>query len=151
MKTIGTQVSTVVHAPPEAVYETYADHSNWPRIFPTIRAVRLIRRDRTRVVLEIDHVESKVVNELVLHPLDRIDLREVKRRYDVWFVNRFEAASGGTRFTVIGEVRLKGWARVVGPVLRWYVRRQMRRLQLQPVKAETEQRTRMGLERRAVP
>jgi hypothetical protein len=41
---------------------------------------------------------------------------------------------------VRGDIYLKGWARLLQPFLRGYVRRQMERLQLQPVRAEAEAR-----------
>jgi hypothetical protein len=93
-------------------------------------------------VLEVDHVEGKVVNELVVLPPDALDLWEEKRRYDARFLNRFESVPDGTRFTVRGEIHLKGWARLLQPFLRGYVHRLMQRLQLQPVKAEAEARAR---------
>ncbi len=37
-----------------------------------------------------------------------------------------------------GDIDLKGWARLLRPFLRGYVRRQIERLQLRPVKAEAE-------------
>lgn len=46
----------------------------------------------------------------------------------------------GTRLTVRGEIALQGIARLLQPFLRGYVRRQMMRWQLQPVKAEAERR-----------
>ena len=63
-------------------------------------------------------------------------------RYDAWFLNRVETVPGGTRFTVRGEIYLKGWARLLRPFLGGLVRRQVRRLQLQPVQAEAEARAR---------
>jgi hypothetical protein len=116
----------------------------WP--FPTISGVRLLRREGAKLVLAVDHVEGRVLNELVVRPPDAIDLWEEKRRYDARFLNRFEEVPGGTRFTVSGEVFLKGWARLLRPFLGGYVRRQMERLQLQPVKAQAEARTRHGAE-----
>jgi hypothetical protein len=91
-----------------------------------------------KLVLEVDHVEGKVINELVVRPPDAIDLWEQKRRYHARFLNQFEAVPGGTRFRVRGDIYLKGWARLLQPFLRGYVRRQMRRLQLQPVKDEAQ-------------
>jgi carbon monoxide dehydrogenase subunit G len=35
------ETSIVVHAPPAQVRDTYADYRRWPRMFPTISAVRL--------------------------------------------------------------------------------------------------------------
>jgi Polyketide cyclase / dehydrase and lipid transport len=138
------EVSTMITAPRQTVLDVYADYASWPRLFPTISAVRLLGREGPKLVLEVDHVEGKVINELVIRPPDRLDLWEEKRRYDARFRNRFESVPGGTRFTVRGEVHLKGWARLLQPFLRGYVRRQMQRLQLQPVKAEAEARARAG-------
>ena len=137
------EVSTPVKAPPAIVSAVYADYANWPRLFPTIRGVRLIRRTGAQFLLEIDHVEGKVMNELFARSPDEIDLRETKRHYDAVFRNRFEAASGGTRFTVRGEVSLKGAARVLRPFLSGYARRMLERLQVRPVKAEAERRARL--------
>jgi Polyketide cyclase / dehydrase and lipid transport len=132
----------MVDAPRETVLDVYADYRGWPGLFPTISRVRLLRREGAKLVLEVDHVEGKVLNELVVRPPDAIDLWEEKRRYDALFLNRLEAVPGGTRFTVRGEIYLKGWARLLRPFLGGFVRRQMRRLQLQPVKAEAEAWTR---------
>ena len=106
--------------------------------------MRLLRREGPKLVLEVDHVEGRVLNELVVRPPDTLELWEEKRRYDARFSNHFEAVPGGARFTARGEIHLKGWARLLRPFLAWYVRRLMRRLHLQPVKAEAEARTRAG-------
>jgi hypothetical protein len=138
------EASTGVKAPRQTVLDVYADYASWPRLFPTISGVRLLRREGPKLVLEVDHVEGKVINELVVRPPDAIDLWEEKRRYDARFRNRFERTPDGTRFTVRGEIHLKGWARLLRPFLRSYVRRHMQRLQLQPVKAEAEVRAQAG-------
>ena len=136
------EVSTTVHAPRETVLGVYADYQGWPRLFPTISGVRLLRREGPKLVLEVDHVEGTVVNELTVRPPDALDLWEEKRRYDARFHNRFATVPGGTRFTARGEIYLKGWARLLRPFLRGYVRSQMQRLQLRPVKTEAEARAR---------
>jgi Polyketide cyclase / dehydrase and lipid transport len=145
-RVLHAEVTTTVEAPRETVAAVYAEWTSWPRLFPTIGAVRLVRREGATLVLEVDHLEGKVVNELTVRSPGEIDLWEEKRRYDARFLNRFEAVPGGTRFTVSGEVFLKGWARLLQPFLGGYVRRQMRRLQLQPVKAEAEARARWAAE-----
>lgn len=138
------QTSVVVHASPQLVREVYADYSGWPGLFPTISAVRVRERRGTTVVLEIDHVEGTVVNELTLTTAGDLVLREVKRRYDAVFVNEFDPIPQGTLFTVRGELWFKGIPRLLEPGLAWYVRRQMRRLQLEPVKARAEARVSGG-------
>lgn len=130
--------STTVRAPKETVWRVYADFPHWPEIFPTITAVRLVRQDGPTLVLEVDHREGKVVNELTVRPPDEIELREAKRRYDGRFVNRFRSAPAGTLVTVHGEIRLRGPGRLLRPFLRGYIRRQMLAYQLRPVKAAAE-------------
>jgi Polyketide cyclase / dehydrase and lipid transport len=134
------ETSTIVSTPKETVLEVYADYPSWPCLFPTISGVRLLRREGAKLVLEVDHVEGKVINELVVRPPDELDLWEVKRRSNARFRNRFQTVPGGTRFTVRGDIYLKGWARLLQPFLGSYARRQMQRLQLQPVKAAAEAR-----------
>jgi hypothetical protein len=134
------EVSSVVRAPRKTVLDVYADYASWPHLFPTITAVRLVGREGPKLVLEVDHAEGKVSNELVVRPPDQLELWEKKRRYNARFLNRFETVPDGTRFTVRGEIHLKGWARLLQPFLHGYVRHQMRQLQLQPVKAEAEAR-----------
>jgi Polyketide cyclase / dehydrase and lipid transport len=137
------EVTTTVKAPRQTVLDVYADYRSWPRVFPTINAVRLLGREGPKLVLEVDHVEGKVINQLLVRSPDQLDLWEQKRRYDARFSNHFESLPDGTRFTVRGGIRLKGWARLA-PFLRGYVRRQMRRLQLRPIKAEAEACARAG-------
>ena len=135
------KTSIQVAAPPETVFGVYADYRIWPWLFPTIRAVRLIRRDGPKLVLEVDHVEGQVVNELVLSPPQELRLWEEKRRYDALFVNRFDPIPSGTRFTATGIIRLKGAGRLLRPFLGGLARRRMQRLQLQPVKIAAEARS----------
>ena len=55
------KTSLVMAVPPERAYDVYADYAGWPRVFPTISAVRLVRRAGNSVVLEVDHrSEGKV-------------------------------------------------------------------------------------------
>jgi Polyketide cyclase / dehydrase and lipid transport len=138
------EVATTVKAPRQTVLDVYADYRSWPRVFPTINAVRLLGRQGPKLVLEVDHAEGKVINELLVRSPDQLDLWEQKRRYNARFSNRFEGLPDGTRFTVRGDIRLKGWARLAQPFLRGHVRRQMRRLQLRPIKAEAEACARAG-------
>lgn len=137
---IRVETATTIRAPQQSVAAIYADYGSWPGLFPTINGVRLISRDGPRLILEVDHAEGKVLNELVIRSAGHIDLWEAKRRYTAWFVNQFETVPVGTRFSVRGEITLKGAARLLQPFLRRYVRRQVDRRVLQPVKAEAEKR-----------
>jgi hypothetical protein len=79
----------MVDAPRETVLDVYADYRGWPGLFPTISGVRLLRREGAKLVLEVDHVEGKVLNELVVRPPDAIDLwrlqlQPVKAEAEAW-------------------------------------------------------------------
>jgi hypothetical protein len=72
---------------------------------------------------------------------DRVDLWESKRLYDATFTNRFEPRGDDTRYVVAADVRLKGAARmaaVLGPLLAGYIRYQMRRFVLEPMRRAAE-------------
>jgi Polyketide cyclase / dehydrase and lipid transport len=135
------KAETTVAAPKEVVARVYLDYGRWPEIFPTIAAARLLHREHGTQVIEVDHrVEGKVVNALTARSADEVELKEWKRAYDATFLNRFEAVPGGTRFTVRGDIRLKGPRRLLSPLVRGHARRLIERLQLQPVKAAAEGR-----------
>src|SRR5262245_18275073 len=87
---IDAVVSEHVNAPADRVRALYRDPDNWARLSPaTIRGARVVRRDGDTTLVEVDHVEGKVVNFLRDISSTRIDLVEFKRRYDATFVNDF--------------------------------------------------------------
>lgn len=134
------ETAIVIHAPQPQVLATYRDYRNWPRIFPTIKRVRLTREQPGQQVLEIDHREGRVVNILTDIAPGEIELKEWKRRYDATFLNRFQAIPDGTRFTLRADIALKGVYRLLAPFVRWYVRRQMVTLVLEPMRMAAEGR-----------
>ncbi len=97
------EASTMVKAPKKTVSEIYADYRNWPRLFPTISRVRLLRHDGPKLVLEIDHTEGKVINELMVRSSDEIDLWEEKRRYDARFLTSPGSSSRSSEPTCAGR------------------------------------------------
>lgn len=136
------EASVIIRAPWTRVAQLYRDHQNWPRLFPaTIRGVRLVGTDGSRTELEIDHREGKVPNVMTEVSSQRVDLWEAKRHYEGRFVNRFEAVPEGTRYSVAADITLKGLARLLEPVLGPYIRRQIVRYVLTPMRvvAETNQ------------
>jgi Polyketide cyclase / dehydrase and lipid transport len=131
-------VSTTIRASPVQVIAIYRDYQHWSRLFPTIRGVRLLEQNADTMTLEVDHREGRVVNLMTVVSPEEIRLEEFKRFYDAIFLNRFEADATGTRYIVIGDIRLKGAARLLAPFLGEYVRQQMRRFVLEPVKQQAE-------------
>lgn len=132
---------------PEQAAIVYRDVENWGKIFPaTIAYAQVVRTGEHWQVIEVAHKqEGRVPNTLFNLSETEIGLVEHKKKFDAWFLNRFlPAANGGTRCTIIGSVRLKGFYRLVTPLLRSYVRRQtverMRHYVLEPLKSAAEQK-----------
>ena len=134
------ETSTTIQAPQTRVVEIYKDYRNWPKLFPTIKAVRLVREEPGRKILEIDHEEGQVINILTLVSPEEVELEEFKKNYDGKFTNRFEAVPGGTRFTVAADISLKGCYKLLAPFLDGYIRKQITVFVLDPVKKLAEGR-----------
>jgi len=115
-------VSEHVNAPADRVQVLYRDPDNWGNT----------------TVVEVDHVEGKVVN--ILHDISstRIDLVEFKRRYDATFVNEFIPEGEGMRYTLTASVRLKWPYRLAAPFVKPLVLARMRRYVVEPLKAAAE-------------
>lgn len=145
--TVRTVISTEISAPPELVAALYADWAGWPRLFPaTIRGVRLLADDGQRKTIEVDHAtEGKVINIMMMVSPHDIRLEEFKRRFDARFINRFEAAGQGTRYSIVAEVQLKGVARALAPLAPPIVRARLNRLVLEPMRAAAESGLAHGL------
>jgi hypothetical protein len=139
---IHTVVSTEIAAPPARVAALYADYEGWPRLFPaTIRGVRLLAADGQHKTIEVGHVtEGRVINIMIVVSPREIQLEEFKRQFDARFINRFEAVGQGTRYSIVADVQLKGWARVLGPLIKPIVHGRMKRFVLEPMRAAAEGR-----------
>jgi len=133
------EVSMIIRAPQTRVAALYRDYRNWPKLFPaTIREVRLVKAEPPRTVLEIVHREGIVPNIMTEVTPGRIDLWEAKRLFDGTFINRFEPAPEGTRYTVSADIALKKSLKLLGPFLGWYIRRQIIRYVLEPMRQAAE-------------
>lgn len=131
--------SIIIHAPQARVAQLYQDYSNWSQLFPaTIRNVRLVKAEGNRTELEIDHREGQVPNIMTIISANRIDLWESKYGYDANFVNLFEEIPEGTRYTVLADIRLKGITKLLSPLLKGYIQRQIMQYVLMPMKTAAE-------------
>src|SRR5262245_52923024 len=132
-------VSEHVNAPADCVKGLYSNPDNWARLFPaTIRGASVVRREGDMTVVEVDHVEGKVVNILRDISSTRIDLVEFKRRYDATFVNEFIPEGEGMRYRLTASVRLKWPYRLAAPFVKPLVLARMRRYVVEPLKAAAE-------------
>src|SRR5262245_11644872 len=127
------------NASAERVRALYEDPSNWARIFPaTIRGARVARRQGDTTVIEVDHVEGRVTNILRAVSSTRIDLAEIKRRYEATFANEFIGEGDGMRYQLTASVCLKWPYRLVAPFVKPLVLARMRRYVVDPLKAAAE-------------
>ncbi len=132
-------VTEHVNASADRVRALYEEPDNWARLFPaTIRGARVVRREGGTTVVEVDHVEGRVMNVLRAVSPTRIDLDEFKRRYDAAFTNEFVPEEGGMRYTLTASVRLKWPYRLVAPFVKPLVLAKMRRYVVKPLKAAAE-------------
>jgi hypothetical protein len=97
-----------------------------------------MRREKDTTMVEVDHVEGRVINILRYVCATRIDLDEFKRRYDATFANEFTGEGNGTRYTLTARVRLRWPYRFAGPLLKPLVLARMRRYVVEPLKATAE-------------
>lgn len=142
---IRATVSEHINAPAGRVFALYANPGNWPQIFPTIRAVRIVRESGDEKVVEVDHIyEGKILNVVRKVSASRIDLEESKRRYDATFMNVIHPEPGGTRYTVSAEVHLKGFYRLAALFVKPVVLAQLRRYVLVPMKTAAEMESPTG-------
>ncbi len=132
------EASILIQAPPVRTAGISRDYNRWPSIFPTISAVRLVCEGSDKAVVVVDHWEGKVVNILTTVSPTEVHLEEFKKRYNAQFLNRFEAAPEGTRYTVLAEISLKGMTKYLEPFLGDYVRRKIVRFVLEPIKQAAE-------------
>jgi hypothetical protein len=88
---IRVAISEHINATADRVRSLYNDPENWGRLFPaTIRRARVLRREANTTEVEVDHIESRVINLVIEVSLTRIDT-EFKRRYDATFIKQTHA------------------------------------------------------------
>ena len=138
--TVHVDAAMIIRAPRERLVRTYLDYAQWPRLFPaTIRGVRAVRNEPGEITIEVDHrTAGRVVNIIRRRSDHEIELEEAKPKYDATFVNRFEAVSGGTRYAVSADIRLRMPYALLALFLRGYVRRTVRRYVLEPMREYVE-------------
>ena len=101
--------------------------------------MRLVADDGQRKTIEVDHAtEGKVINIMMVVSAHEIRLEEFKRRFDARFINRFQAAGQGTRYSIVADVQLKGLARGLAPLAPPIVRARLNRFVVEPMRAAVE-------------
>jgi hypothetical protein len=149
--TVHTRAAIRIDERPERLVARYLDFAHWPDLFPaTIRGTRLVRDRGDEIVVEVDHrTAGRVVNVLRRRSAHEIELEERKPRYRATFLNRFDDAGDGTRYTVVATVSLSWPYALLGPLLAPYVRRAVRRYVLEPMRDAAERDARHAPAHRA--
>jgi hypothetical protein len=135
-------VATRIDAFRDDVVALFLDYDRWPRIFPeTIRGAELAWRGSSTIAVMVDHrKERRVLNILTICRPDVVILQEHKSLYDAVFVNHFEPAFGGMRYSIDAEVHVKQPFTLIAPFLSGVVERALRRYTLDPVRRAAERR-----------
>jgi uncharacterized membrane protein len=111
------QVSQLVKAPKEKVFEAYVDFDSTPRWSDTTGKVRVVGRSGNAVTLEVEaHTRNgprTVTREAVLTPPNRVVIESESRSARTKGTVSFESVPGGTLVTSTVEVALKGLRRFV--------------------------------------
>jgi hypothetical protein len=131
---VRAELSTIINGPAEKVADQFLDYGRWPQMYPTIRGVRVVSASGQYVTLSVDHAEGRIMNILMVVSSKEVRLYEEKLRYDASFIHRFEATVGETRYTVVADVMVKRPIHLLAPVLRPYIKWQMRRYILEPMR-----------------
>lgn len=145
-------MSRHVRADATVLRALYTDVERWAAIFhETIAGARVLRRDAETTVIEVQHVEGRVINTLRDVPPHGLELREWKRRYEAVFLNEFEPEGQGTRYRLTATVTLTWPYALAEPFLRPVVRARMRRYVIEPLtraaEADRSDRTRSAAAR----
>jgi len=133
------ETSTFIRADPWKVSGVFSDYLKWPEIFTlTVRDVRLLRRDRKELAIEVDHKEGRVLDVLrILSPAE-IEIGERRKKYEARFVYHFEPNRGGTMFRIIAEVKRKKRFAPLRPLLKSALKHRLKRYVAKPLKKYME-------------
>ncbi len=133
---IHVEVSDVIKAPRDRVYDLNANYWDWTKLFPDMKSVRLVRKEGDCVILEVDDVrEGLVALTQRAIPPDRIE-REVKRRsLEGRAVYSFESLSpNSTRMTLTFDVSLRGKYKLASLFARRIIVQRLKEFIFEPVK-----------------
>lgn len=130
-----------VAAPAATVVETLVDVPTWGSTFPAIHDARVVSEDDGALVIAVQHREGPVTNWLEPRPPGSAWLFEVKKHYDATFgFHVSELPDGRSICCILGELRLRGWRRLLGPFVGPYAAHRLRTLTLLPLRDAAEAR-----------
>jgi hypothetical protein len=136
------ELSVNINVAPGTAVAVYLNYRNWHKLFPlTIRSAKYIREENGVLTVKVDHKkEGFVINILKVINNEEIKLEEFKPKYNATFINRFQKIAGGTRYTVIANVSLKSFYKLIGPFIKSIVEKRIRKFVLDPMKEFLERK-----------
>jgi uncharacterized membrane protein len=133
------EVSDIIRAPREKVFSLGTDFASWPKIYPHIKSVRVLRYAHGEILLEL---ESSVGGRLAVaqrtRPSEKIveDMKGAQMRGKTIYT--FEALPQGTRVTLEFDARLKGLYKILGPFVKAHIRKRLMKQVIGPMKRAAE-------------
>jgi hypothetical protein len=127
---------------PATVVSVFTDYSSWGETFPaTIKSAQLLDDRGDRELVEVHHKRhGPILNVIQKIGPNRIALEEYKPRYEAIFLMTVRPAPLGSSVTLDLELRAKGPGVWLLPFVAPFVRRQVIRLFLQPLKLACERK-----------
>ncbi|MGA8856564.1 MAG: SRPBCC family protein [Candidatus Bathyarchaeia archaeon] len=105
---VQVEISEIIHAPKERVYAINANFSNWPKIYPWVKSVRLISEQGNERILEA--VVTNKGKEQVVHLTqslspNRIEETQRRKRATAIKINyAYETVPEGTRLLITASL-----------------------------------------------
>ena len=95
----------------------------------------MLKEENGRLTISVQHKKAgQVLNMLSVLSPHEIKLEEFKPTYDAVFINRFHQINRGSLHTVIAEIRLKGFFKIVEPFIKSIVEKRIKKFVLESMK-----------------
>jgi hypothetical protein len=118
------------------VFELYANYTNWTKIFPDIRSVKLLRKEGDKSVLVVEDTQEGPANLTIRAiPPDRIESEISRKSLEGKAIYTFESLSASTtRMNLTFDVSLKGVYRLGTPFAERIIAGVLRKFIFEPLK-----------------
>ena len=99
----------------------------------------MLKEENGRLTISVQHKKTgQVLNMLSVLSPHEIKLEQFKPMYDAVFINRFQQINRGSLHTVIAEIRLKGFFKIVEPFIKSIVEKRIKKFVLESMKDYAE-------------
>lgn len=126
---IRVQVSELIRASKETLYQINIDIMSWPKWLPHVKSIRVVNREGNSTTFEGEYVEDgrSLSARDVQHVISQDEVEEEihRPRYSARILYQYESVDGGTRLTVTIDVALKGLNKLAAPFIKGRIRREL--------------------------